>query len=158
MKREQQVILLRTGLVLAILLSGVALIPFIDMPVAAINWERLAGIYNPVLTVNATSGAPGSIFAFTGSGYPPNSQATIFVNGDPRGHVSTDNAGGASFLLNTTGAAPGHYNVALEVDINASAAVGIDLVPTDPVVFPPSGSGGPTVFVNPTIFLPLIGK
>ncbi len=158
MKQEQRMILLRTGLVLAILLSGVALIPFIDMPVAAINWERLAGIYNPVLTVNATSGAPGSIFAFTGSGYPPNRRATIFVNGESRGHVFTNGAGGAGFLLNTTGAEPGHYNVALEVDINASAAVGIDLVPSDPVVFPPAGSGGPTVFVNPTLFLPIIGK
>ena len=148
----------RIILTLAILLAGVALVPFIGQPLKAIGWELFAGVYSPVLDVNETSGAPGSIFAFTGSGYPPNNMATIYVNGNSVGAVMTDPAGAASFLLNTIGAAPDQYNVTLEVDINASATQSIELVSGGTVVTPPPGSTGDTFFINYVIFLPSIQK
>jgi hypothetical protein len=43
-------------------------------------------------------------------------------------------------LLNTIGAAPGQYNVTLEVDINASATQSIELVAGGTVVNATAGS------------------
>ena len=53
----------RLALALLILLSGLALIPFIDIPADAITWELLAQVYEPTLAVYEDSGAPSSIFA-----------------------------------------------------------------------------------------------
>lgn len=158
MSRLNQETVVRIVLTLAVLLAGVALVPFIDQPLKAIGWELFAGVYSPTLNVNETSGAPGSVFAFTGSGYPPNSVATVYVNGNPVGAVMTDPGGAASFLLNTIGAAPGQYNVTLEVDINASATQSIELVSGGTTVTPPPGSTGETFFINHVIFLPSIQK
>jgi hypothetical protein len=69
----------------------------------------------------------------------------------------TDAGGTATFKLNTTGAAPGTYNVTLEVDINATATESIELVEPGPTVTPPVGFDGPTFFLdfpNP-VFLPI---
>lgn len=147
---------IRIVLALGILLVGVALIPFVDQPVRAFGWELFAGVYSPVLAVNATSGAPGSVFAFSGSGYPPNSQATIYVNGRALGAVMTGGSGDAAFLLHTAGAAPGPYNVTLEVDINSSATQTIQLVAGGSVVTPPPGAPGDVFFAGHVKFLPLI--
>ncbi len=148
----------RLTLTLVILLSGAAMIPFVDLPVGAIGWETLIGVYEADLSVNETSGAPGSIFAFTGSNYPPNSLASIYVNGEVKGSVMTDALGTATFKLNTTEADPGTYNVTLEVNINATATQSIELVVPGPIVTPPVGFDGPTFFLgfpNP-IFLPVV--
>jgi hypothetical protein len=146
----------RLVLTLVVLLSGVALIPFIDLPVGAINWELFVGAYEPTLVVDEDSGAPGSIFAFTGSGYPPSSLATIYVDGVKVGWVMTDASGMATFTLNTTGAALGTYNVTLEVDANASATETIELKADDPVVMPPPNFVGPEFSLLPKNFLPII--
>jgi hypothetical protein len=146
----------RLALMVVILLSGVALIPFIDLPVEAINWELLSGAYEPSLVVDEDSGAPGSIFAFTGSGYPPLSMATIYVDGREVGLVMTDANGMAAFTLNTTGAALGTYNVTLEVDANASATETIELVADDPIVMPPPNFVGPEFSLLPKNFLPIV--
>jgi hypothetical protein len=148
----------RLALTVVILLSGLAMIPFVDLPVGAIGWETLAGVYEPDLSVNEDSGAPGSIFAFTGSNYPPNSVAFIHFNGQARGNVMTDAGGTATFKLDTVGAPPGIYNITLEVDINASATESIELDESGSVVTPPAGFEGPTFFLgfpNP-IFLPTL--
>jgi hypothetical protein len=158
MRQLKQETVVRIGLTLAVLLAGSALAPFVSRPVKAIGWELFATVYSPVLNVNETSGAPGSVFAFTGSAYPPNSTATVYVNGNPVGAVMTDAVGAASFFLNTIGAAPGQYNVTLEVDINASATQSIELVAGGTVVMPPPGATGETFFVNRIIFLPHIEK
>lgn len=150
--------IIRLALTLVILLSGAAMIPFVDLPVGAIGWESLTGVYEPDLSVNETSGAPGSTFAFTGSDYPPNSLASIFVNGEAKGSVMTGAGGIATFKLNTAGAAPGTYNVTLEVDINATATESIELVESGPTANPPVGFEGPTFFLdfpNP-VFLPIV--
>ena len=146
----------RILLTLLILAAGLVMIPFIDMPATAIGWELFAGVYTPVLDVNATTGAPGSVFFFTGSNYPPNSPATIYIDGRPAGMVTTDGSGAASFFVNTLGAASGSYNVTLEANINASATRSIDLVAGGQTVAPPPGATGPTAFINDVIFLPVI--
>lgn len=146
----------RLALTLVILLSGVALIPFIDLPVGAINWELFVGAYEPTLDVDEDSGAPGSIFAFTGSGYPPSSMTTIYVDGVRVGSVMTDASGMATFTLNTTGADLGVYNVTLEVDANATATETIELTDDDPVVMPPPNFVGPEFSLLPRIFMPII--
>lgn len=148
----------RLVLTLAILMAGVALIPFIDQPLKAIGWELFADVYTPVLDVNETSGAPGSQFAFTGSGYPPNSLAVIYVNGNSAGTLVTDAGGNAPFILDTAHAAPGPYNVTLEVDINASATQSITLVSGGTTVTPPPGFSGATFSINKLIFLPFVQK
>jgi len=147
---------MRLVLMLAILLSGIAMTPFIDIPAEAINWELLAGVYEPSLDVNEDSGAPGSVFAFTGSDYPALSNATVYVNGDQVGNVMTDASGMAAFKLNTTGAAVGQYNVTLEVDINASATESIELKVGEQVVTPPPGFTGPAFSMQNRIYQPVV--
>ena len=44
LNREQ---ITRLALTFVILLSGVAMIPFVDLPVGAIGWESLTGVYEP---------------------------------------------------------------------------------------------------------------
>lgn len=146
----------RILLSLLVLSAGLALIPFIGMPATAIGWELFAGVYTPVLDVNATTGAPGSVFYFTGSNYPPNSSATIYIDGRPAGMVTTDGSGAASFFVNTLGAVPGSYNVTLEANINASATQSIELVNGGIIVTPPPGATGIMVFINDVLFLPIV--
>lgn len=146
----------RLALMLVILLSGLAMIPFIDIPVEAITWELLAGVYEPKLDVDENSGAPGSVFAFTGSDYPPLSNAAIYVNGRQVGSVLTNAGGTATFTIDTTGAALGMYNVTMEVDINASATENFELKSGEPVVTPPPGFVGPGFSMQNRITLPAI--
>jgi hypothetical protein len=149
----------RVLLTVAILLSGVAMVPFIELPAQAdITWQSLAGVYEPELRVNAPVGRPGSVFAFTGSNYPPNSLATVYVNGEPLGTVMTNDEGVATFMIDTTGAAVGQYNVTLEVDINASATTSIELVADGPVITPPFDFEGPTFYLAKVLYLPIIFK
>ena len=143
-------------LTLMILLSGGVMVAFVDIPAEAISWELLAGAYEPSLDVDEDSGAPGSIFAFTGSGYPPNSQAVVYVDGRPVGSLMTDAGGMATFTLNTTGAAEGAYNVTLEVDINASATESIELRAGEPTVTPPPGFEGPNFNMQTLTYLSVI--
>ena len=143
MNRLNQQNAVRLALTLVILLSGVAMVPFIDIPAEAIGWELLAGVYEPSLDVDEDSGAPGSVFAFTGSDYPPNSPATVYVDGRRVGSLNTDGSGRATFMLDTAGADPGRYNVTLEVDVNASATEDIRLETDEDLVTPPSGFTGP---------------
>ena len=156
MRRVKSDSLIRGGIALFILLTGVAMIPLINLPAERIGWDLFAGVYTPELTVNASSGAPGSVFAFTGSNYPPHSTAHLYVNGELFGEVPIDGNGVGTFLLDTTWAAAGAYNVTLEVDINASATELIQLVVGGPLVSPPAGFPGLEFeLVNP-VFLPAV--
>ncbi len=151
-KRE---VIVRVGIVLVIMLSGLALVPFAELPTYALGWTLFANIYEPELAVNETTGAQGSIFTFTGSNYPGDSLATVYVDGTAFGTVMTDGSGMASFLIDTAGALPGIYNVTMEVDINASATQSIELV-SDGVTVPPTDTPGPTFSIGNPIFLPTI--
>jgi len=48
----------------------------------------------PGLVINYCSGAPGSFFTIDGSDFPPDSTATIAVNGNMLGTIHTDSSGG----------------------------------------------------------------
>ena len=150
--------IVRLAITLAIIFSGAATIPFLDLSAEAINWESLANTYVPELTVNEATGAPGSRFAFTGSNYPPQQTATIYVNGEALGQIETGEQGEAAFVLNTLSAALGAYNVTLEVNINATATESIELIEDGPAVTPPPGFEGPIFYINPPVFLPAIRK
>ncbi|MBX3056749.1 MAG: hypothetical protein KF770_09780 [Anaerolineae bacterium] len=159
MQRFSRDQIIRVALTAVILLSGLAMVPFIDLPAqAAITWQSLAGVYEPELEVNESSGVPGSIFAFTGSGYPPNTVATAYKDGQPLGAVPIGGNGVGTFMVNTAGAAIGQYNVTLEVDINASATRGIELAETGPLVTPPPDFPGPTFNLVNEVYLPLVTK
>ncbi len=150
--------LTRLALTLVILLSGIAMIPFVDIPVEAISWELMSGVYEPSLDVNEDSGAPGSVFAFTGSDFPPNSEAAVYVNGRQVGSLMTAANGMAPFTLNTAGAAVGQYNVTLEVDINASATESIELIAGEQIVTPPPDFVGPGFSLQFLTYLPVIAS
>ncbi|HRQ40972.1 MAG TPA: hypothetical protein PLD25_23910 [Chloroflexota bacterium] len=159
MQRVSRDQLIRVALTAVILLSGLAMVPFIDLPAqAAITWQSLAGVYEPELEVNESLGMPGSVFAFTGSGYPPNTLATVYVDGQPLGMALIGGNGVGTFMVNTAGAAIGEYSVTLEVDINASATRGIELAETGPLVTPPPDFPGPTFNLVYELYLPLVTK
>jgi hypothetical protein len=141
-------IFLRRVLAPAIVLAGLALIPFVNLP-AAIGWEQLASVYQPVLDAEVTSGPAGTTFTFAGTNYPPSSLATIYVNGQPSGTVTTDEDGQATFVLNTDGIPAGTYNVTLEVDVNASATQSITLLPAASPTPPPSPTAVPQPSLTP---------
>ena len=143
-------------LTLMILLSGGVMVAFVDIPAEAISWELLAGAYEPSLDVDEDSGAPGSIFAFTGTDYPPNSQANIYVNGRRVGSLMTDAGGMATFTLDTAGAAEGEYSVTMEVNINASATESIELRAGEPTLTPPPGFEGPNFSMQILTYLSVI--
>jgi len=144
MKYFSQRAVVRTVLALGILLAGIAMIPYIDRPVAALEWRMMAGVYAPELTVHEAEGAPGSAFAFTGSGFPANSIATVFTNGRYLGRVMTDGDGSAQFIVQSPASsiAIGAYDITMEVDMNASATQGFVLTHDAPLVMPPSGFNG----------------
>ena len=136
--------LLRVLFALSILLAGVAMVPYVERPVAALEWRMLAGVYTPELSVHASEGAPGSQFAFTGAGFPAHKPATLFVNGRYLGRVMTDAKGMAQFVVQspTSYRVLGHYDITLEVDMNASATQGFTLSSNAPLVWAPDGFVG----------------
>ncbi|WP_420642147.1 hypothetical protein [Candidatus Leptofilum sp.] len=136
--------LVRTVFVLAILLAGIAMVPYVERPAAALEWRMMAGVYSPELTVHANEGAPGSAFAFTGSGFPAHKPATLFVNGRYLGRVMTDEHGMAQFVVQSPASemAHGHYDITMEVDMNASATQGFILSSDAPLVWVPDGFVG----------------
>ncbi|MCB8977240.1 MAG: hypothetical protein H6657_07430 [Ardenticatenaceae bacterium] len=136
--------IVRSVVALVVLLSGLAMIPYFDRPAAALEWRMMAGVYAPELSVHASEGALGSQFAFTGSGFPAHQPATLFVNGRYLGRVMTDEHGMAQFVVQspTSRLALGHYDVTMEVDMNASATQGFTLSEDAPLVWAPDGFMG----------------
>lgn len=145
MKQFSLRVMIRTAFALVVLLAGIAMVPYVDRPAAALEWRMMAGVYAPELSVHASEGALGSAFAFTGSGFPAHSVATVFVNGRYLGRVMTDGQGSAQFIVQspTSSIALGHYDITLEVDMNASATQGFSLTHAAPLVMPPGGFTGP---------------
>ncbi len=119
---------IRIAIVLVVLLAGLALLPYIDLPAEALTWQLYSGVYEATLDVNHPTGSPGSYFLFTGTNYPANSTAVISVNGEDIGNVQTDGHGDLSFTIATANSDPGSYTVMAVVDVNASAASNFTLV------------------------------
>jgi len=102
------------------------------------NLQSTDVICSPSLETNFVSGAPGSFFTITGTDFPANSTATIAVNAQELGTVTTDSDGNLTFLLSTTNADEGYYFATATV--NPSAAIGFRLDSDEPVR-PQDGSG-----------------
>ena len=146
--------IIRTLIVLIILLAGLALVPYIDLPVEALTWRLFSGVYEATLDANYVNGKPGSYFLFTGNKYPANTTVDVMVNGDSLGTVESDGGGNFSFILSTTNSDPGSYTISAVVDINASAAANIALATNAPLR--PLEGDGPIFSLTPTLFFPVI--
>lgn len=156
MKNLDKVIVGRLFIALFILLSGMALVPFVERPINPLDWRMFAGVYEAQLSVNHPTGRPGSIFIFVGSNYPPNQQATIAINGEDVGTVNTGPAGQFTFDVNTSGAPIAIYSVSATVNANASATSGFELLNDAPLYG--DGGGGPTFYVVYLLYLPAVRK
>ncbi len=130
------------------------------------NW--LASIANlqrtgnlcATLEVNFPAGAPGSYFLLTGSGYPPNANATVTANGSVIGTVLSDTGGEFSFRLETPDADPGFYVVTASVNPAASTYLHLSL---DQPVRPLEGNGPilnvPSgIALDNAVFLPVVWR
>lgn len=159
MSQERKEAVQRLGITLLVLLAGVLLLPYVGSARAAINWELFGDAYTPDLSVSDNIGAPGSQFAFTGSGYQPNRLAIIFVNGQVVGGVTTDGNGTGRFIIDTTGVPDGELTVVMETDANVSAFKTITIDSAEAVVAPPGGFSGPILgTTGSSTFLPFVQR
>jgi len=115
-------------------------------------------ICNTVLMINYQSGASGSYFTITGTNFPSNDTASIYVNGNLLGNVPTQLDGSFTFILSTDNADEGTYFVTATVNPSATTSFVIDANEpvrikegSDPVLDVPAGIS----FIE-TIFLPVI--
>ena len=115
---------------------------------------------NPRLSINYSSGSPGSFFTITGQDFVPDSTVPISVNKNTLGNVSADSSGNIMFLLNTDLADEGHYVVTAVVNPSASSYFVLD---SDLPIRPQEGSG--TIFYVPSgiaytniVYLPIARK
>jgi len=146
----------RSLIALIILMAGVAMSPFVDLPQLRLGWQQFAGVYEGQLVVNYDDGKPGSYFHFTGSNLPANQEAVIFVNGDEVGRQMTNNQGQLAFNLGTNQAPVGPYTVTVVVNNNASGSDSFTLAANAPLR--QLEGPGPLYTVVDLIYLPLIFK
>lgn len=104
-----------------------------DFPDPSDRWEGFDADPSPAaLTINFSSGAPGSFFNITGTGYPANRTATISVNGVALGTALTGTDGSFSATLQTSpDSSAGTYFVT--VSVNPSAITQYQLDPDAPL-------------------------
>jgi hypothetical protein len=95
-------------------------------------------IATPELTINYSSGAPGSYFSVTGQNFPINETAQVAVNGHSLGTVQVDSNGGIFFMLTTTNADVGAYSVTASVNPSATEQFVLD---SNEPVRPQAGTG-----------------
>jgi hypothetical protein len=129
---------------------------FDDYPDLSGRWDSFATPAQPVLEINHPSGAPGSFFNITGTGFPANSQAWILINGHIIGFTEADGSGNVLFTLSTDDTRQGDYH--LRVSVNPSAGLVITLDDEQPL-WPREGEL-PIIAIPPTqyIYIPLVSK
>lgn len=127
-------------LTLVVLFSGLAFTPFASLSAAELDWQQFASVYLPTLHIDEDKGQPGSGFIFHGSGYPANTQTTIYVDGEPRGYVTTNSNGQATFAIQTETVDPlGRYYITMAADANTSATNDLRLEWDRPLLTLPPG-------------------
>ncbi len=144
MRKNTWQLLGRVLVALFIMASGSVLVANANRPEETLDWRSFANAYDPNLNVNHNDGASGSIFAFTGVGYPANSLATVYVNGSEIGHVMTNNNGVLTFMIDSAGAPQARYFITAAVGNNASDTKDFDVDNGKPLWPPPMGFPGPT--------------
>jgi peptide/nickel transport system substrate-binding protein len=102
-----------------------------DFPDEAGRWDAFAAAPAPDLGINYNSGAPGSYFNVTGSGFPPDGTAFIVANNHLLGQFPVDGSGQISFTLTTDEATAGTYH--LRVTVNPSGGLAFVLDEDEPV-------------------------
>ena len=81
----------------------------------------------PLLTINYSTGQPGSFFTLTGWNFPPDSQGTLSLNGQVLATTLAVNATGSFiFFFDTSAADQGFYNATVSVNPSASTAVSVN--------------------------------
>jgi hypothetical protein len=101
-------------------------------------------LYDPSLAINYSSGAPGSYFTLNGTDFPPDTTATITINGQSIGNMPTDAVGEFEFFLSTSSAEEGVYYITASVNPSATARL---TLASDVPVRPQDGTG--TIFDVP---------
>jgi photosystem II stability/assembly factor-like uncharacterized protein len=82
--------------------------------------------FNPILTINYSTGAPGSFFTLDGSGFPPDSSVDLSINVFSLGSIQSDSTGSFHFILSTSQADEGFYNITASVNPRASVRLILD--------------------------------
>jgi hypothetical protein len=121
----------------------------------------VAASLSPTLSLNYTTGMPGSYFTLTGENFPPSSVATVRVNGSVlTSTLAVNETGSFIFFINTGGADPGLYSIT--VSVNPSATTTFQL---DPAGLLRAQEGGGITFNIPgglaythPIFLPILTR
>jgi len=109
----------------------------------------------PTLSLNYTTGKPGSYFTLTGENFHASSVATIRVNGSVlTTTLAVSETGSFIFFINTVGADPGFYSIT--VSVNPSAATSFQLDYDEPLR--PQEGGGITFNIPHPIFLPILNR
>ncbi|MCA9917099.1 MAG: hypothetical protein KC445_04060 [Anaerolineales bacterium] len=112
----------------------------------------------PKLTMNYTSGAPGSYFNILGQYFPANSTATLSVNGRIVGTVPVGSGGTFAFTLTTANADEGTYFVTASVNPTATKQFVLDAAePVRPEDSPADTFDVPAgIALNESLYLPTI--
>ncbi len=130
-----------------------------DFPDDAGRWDPFAAPPNPEMQINHDSGAPGSYFNVTGTGFPPDGTASIVVNGHLLDEPPVDGSGAISFTLTTEEASAGTYHV--RTTVNPSGGVCFVLNPDEPSR-PQEGDlplvAVPDGLITHYVYLPLVVK
>ena len=84
-------------------------------------FDGLYSIHDDILCDTSLAGSygdgePGSAFALRGVAFPPGAQAAVAVNGRAVGQVQADEYGEVAFVLDTSEAGEGRYDVTVEAD------------------------------------------
>ena len=93
--------------------------------------------FHPTLTINFSTGSPGSFFTISGSQYPPNQLVQITVNGQSIGSIQSSAAGTFNFILSTSNADEGMYSVTAAVNPHATVHFILD---NDGIIRPQEGN------------------
>lgn len=152
--------ILRIMIALGVFFSGVIFVPAMGLPRAGFNWQRYAGVYNPAsLQINHPNGSPGSYFTITGTGFSPETTVNVVANGVTLGEMDTSETGDLLFLINSSGADEGYYQV--EVIGNEAAATQF-ILDLDEPTWPAEDEGPvfnlPAGIAQQVLFMPVIVK
>jgi hypothetical protein len=115
----------------------------------------------PTLTINRSTGQPGSSFFLTGANWEANTAVTVFVNNQQVGSLNADGAGDIAFRLQTDAAAGEGSYLVTAVQGQTGAGVSYRLDAGEPLR-PQTGFGpifnvpASVIPLTPRIYLPFV--
>lgn len=156
MLNERLRLLSRVALAALVLASGIIMLPLGGLSAETLSWELFVNAYQPEVLVNHASGARDSAFTLTGQFYPPNTNVSIFVDGNFAGTLQTDAQGSVVFVVQTrVFDTLGQHLVTVAADANTLASQSFVLDDNAPIWPPPAGYDGPIIELGQSgIFFP----